>query len=231
MEHITTQDGADYVSANDNIGATITTHHLVINRSPHPRGRYPAALLLLPVAKRETHRLALRHAATSGMRCSSAPTRPRIPTAPKDRPGCAGCFTARIPCRSLPMCSGKTARWTGWRASPRAMAPHSTACRRTGPDPPCPNATSRPNAPPTFRRGRDRDRLRSRLSRFTGMSRTRMTPALPRAKSPPDRPHASGNQAVHFNAAEPFTYSSGLKGRPYIDCRKLISFIRASVRR
>ena len=33
-------------------------------------------------------------------------------------------------------------------------------------------------------------------------------------------------KAVHFNAAEPYTYASGLKGPTYIDCRKLISFPR-----
>ncbi|MBY6047677.1 orotate phosphoribosyltransferase [Vannielia litorea] len=33
-------------------------------------------------------------------------------------------------------------------------------------------------------------------------------------------------EAVHFNQREPFTYSSGLKGPTYIDCRKLISFPR-----
>ena len=33
-------------------------------------------------------------------------------------------------------------------------------------------------------------------------------------------------KAVHFNASEPFTYSSGLKGPTYIDCRKLISYPR-----
>ena len=33
-------------------------------------------------------------------------------------------------------------------------------------------------------------------------------------------------RAVHFNAAEPFTYASGLKGPTYIDCRKLISHPR-----
>lgn len=32
--------------------------------------------------------------------------------------------------------------------------------------------------------------------------------------------------AVHFNAAEPYTYASGLKGPTYIDCRKLISYPR-----
>ena len=33
-------------------------------------------------------------------------------------------------------------------------------------------------------------------------------------------------QAVHFNAAEPYTYASGLQGPTYIDCRKLISYPR-----
>ena len=32
--------------------------------------------------------------------------------------------------------------------------------------------------------------------------------------------------AVHFNAAEPYTYASGLKGPTYIDCRRLISYPR-----
>ncbi|HRM75731.1 MAG TPA: orotate phosphoribosyltransferase, partial [Paracoccus sp. (in: a-proteobacteria)] len=33
-------------------------------------------------------------------------------------------------------------------------------------------------------------------------------------------------KAVHFNATDPFTYASGLKGPTYIDCRKLISYPR-----
>lgn len=33
-------------------------------------------------------------------------------------------------------------------------------------------------------------------------------------------------KAVHFNATEPFTFSSGMKAPTYIDCRKLISFPR-----
>ena len=32
--------------------------------------------------------------------------------------------------------------------------------------------------------------------------------------------------AVHFNAAEPYTYASGLTGPTYIDCRRLISYPR-----
>ncbi|SMO57694.1 dihydroorotase [Paracoccus laeviglucosivorans] len=96
MEHITTQDGVDYVSANDNIGATITTHHLVINRNHILVGGIRPHYYCLPVAKRETHRLALRKAATSGdprffLGTDSAPHPDR---AKESACGCAGCFTA-----------------------------------------------------------------------------------------------------------------------------------------
>ena len=96
MEHITTSDGVDYVSANDNIGATITTHHLVINRNHILAGGIRPHYYCLPVAKRETHRLALRRAATSGdprffLGTDSAPHPDRAKEAAC---GCAGCFTA-----------------------------------------------------------------------------------------------------------------------------------------
>ncbi|MBV6649167.1 MAG: dihydroorotase, partial [Hoeflea sp.] len=67
MEHITTSDAVDYVMASDrNLAATITTHHLVINRNHILAGGIKPHYYCLPVAKRETHRLALRRAATSG---------------------------------------------------------------------------------------------------------------------------------------------------------------------
>ena len=96
MEHITTQDGVDYVSSGDNIGATITTHHLVINRNHILVGGIRPHYYCLPVAKREIHRLALRRAATSGdtrffLGTDSAPHPDR---AKESACGCAGCFTA-----------------------------------------------------------------------------------------------------------------------------------------
>ncbi|KGJ04100.1 dihydroorotase [Paracoccus halophilus] len=96
MEHITTQDGVDYVSGNDNIGATITTHHLVINRNHILVGGIRPHYYCLPVAKRETHRLALRRAACSGdarffLGTDSAP---HPDSAKESACGCAGCFTA-----------------------------------------------------------------------------------------------------------------------------------------
>lgn len=97
MEHITTSQGVDYArSGGDDLGATITTHHLVINRNAILAGGIRPHYYCLPVAKRESHRLALRKAATSGevrffLGTDSAPH----PDAAKLQPcGCAGCFTA-----------------------------------------------------------------------------------------------------------------------------------------
>ncbi len=97
MEHITTKNGADYVrEGGDNIGATITTHHLIINRNHILVGGIKPHYYCLPVAKREEHRLALRQAATSGdasffLGTDSAP---HADAAKESACGCAGCFTA-----------------------------------------------------------------------------------------------------------------------------------------
>ena len=67
MEHVTTKQGVEYArSGGDNLGATITTHHLIINRNAILAGGIKPHYYCLPVAKREEHRLALREAATSG---------------------------------------------------------------------------------------------------------------------------------------------------------------------
>ena len=97
MEHITTSDGVAYVTENaDKMGGTITTHHLVINRNAILAGGIRPHYYCLPVAKRESHRLALRKAAMSGLGpfflgTDSAPHPDRAKLAPC---GCAGCFTA-----------------------------------------------------------------------------------------------------------------------------------------
>lgn len=97
MEHITTANGVEYVKSNPtDLGATITTHHLIINRNHILVGGIKPHYYCLPVAKREEHRLALRAAATSGdgrffLGTDSAPhTDPNKESAC----GCAGCFTA-----------------------------------------------------------------------------------------------------------------------------------------
>jgi dihydroorotase, homodimeric type len=97
MEHITTKDGVDYVaSQSDDMGGTITTHHLVINRNHILVGGIKPHYYCLPVAKRETHRLALVAAATSGdahffLGTDSAP---HLDHDKESACGCAGCFTA-----------------------------------------------------------------------------------------------------------------------------------------
>lgn len=97
MEHITTKDAVDYARAQgDDLGATITTHHLVINRNHILAGGIKPHYYCLPVAKRESHRLALRDAAMSGearffLGTDSAPHTDANKLLPC---GCAGCFTA-----------------------------------------------------------------------------------------------------------------------------------------
>jgi dihydroorotase len=97
MEHVTTKDGVDYVRAQArNLGATITTHHLIINRNAILVGGIRPHYYCLPVAKREHHRLALREAATSGdarffLGTDSAP---HLDPLKECACGCAGIFTA-----------------------------------------------------------------------------------------------------------------------------------------
>jgi len=97
LEHITTIQAVDYVQdAAGPIGATITAHHLTINRNAMFAGGIQPHMYCLPVAKREGHRLALRKAATSGhprffLGTDSAPHQ----TQDKESAcGCAGIFTA-----------------------------------------------------------------------------------------------------------------------------------------
>ncbi len=97
FEHITTKDAADYVrEADGDIAATITAHHLLYNRNAIFKGGIRPHYYCLPVLKRETHRLALVEAATSGnprffLGTDSAPH----PKGLKEHAcGCAGCYTA-----------------------------------------------------------------------------------------------------------------------------------------
>ncbi len=97
MEHVTTREGVDYVrSAASNLSATLTVHHLIINRNAILAGGIRPHYYCLPVAKRESHRLALREAAVSGdkrfyLGTDSAPHADPLKEAAC---GCAGCFTA-----------------------------------------------------------------------------------------------------------------------------------------
>jgi dihydroorotase len=97
MEHITTSQGVDYArEGGENLAATITTHHLIINRNHILVGGLKPHYYCLPVAKRESHRLALRTAATSGNETFFLGTdsAPHIDALKEHACGCAGCFTA-----------------------------------------------------------------------------------------------------------------------------------------
>ena len=97
LEHITTAEAADFVAGSGaNIAATVTPHHLMINRNAmFDRGLRPHAYCL-PVAKREKHRLAVRRAATSGSSkfFLGTDSAPHCRIAKESGCGCAGIFNA-----------------------------------------------------------------------------------------------------------------------------------------
>ena len=97
MEHITTETGVDYArSGGPGLAATITTHHLILNRNHILAGGIRPHYYCLPVAKREKHRLALVAAALSGRDCFFLGTdsAPHGDAQKEQACGCAGCFTA-----------------------------------------------------------------------------------------------------------------------------------------
>ncbi len=100
LEHITTRDSVDFVSAaGANVGATITAHHLLYNRNHMLAGGIRPHYYCLPILKRDSHQQALIEAATSGnpkffLGTDSAPhTRDEKQSAC----GCAGCYSAYCP--------------------------------------------------------------------------------------------------------------------------------------
>jgi dihydroorotase len=97
MEHVTTADAVDYVrDSHKNMAATITTHHLVINRNHILAGGIKPHFYCLPVAKREAHRVALVQAAISGDKrfFLGTDSAPHTDPAKLQACGCAGIFTA-----------------------------------------------------------------------------------------------------------------------------------------
>ncbi|KOX42862.1 MAG: dihydroorotase [Cupriavidus sp.] len=95
VEHATTAEILDVVREHrSRCAATITPHHLVINRTHIFQGGLRPHLYCLPVAKRERHRLALRRAATSGEACFylGTDTAPHVRGAKEAACGCAGVF-------------------------------------------------------------------------------------------------------------------------------------------
>jgi len=97
FEHITTAEAAQFVrAAGANVGATVTAHHLLLNRNAIFAGGIRPHHYCLPVLKRETHRQALVEAVTSGhtrffLGTDSAP---HARSTKENACGCAGCYTA-----------------------------------------------------------------------------------------------------------------------------------------
>jgi dihydroorotase len=97
FEHITTKDAVEFVAAaGPNIAATITAHHLLMNRNDLFKGGIRPHHYCLPILKREEHRQALVKAATSGnpkffLGTDSAP---HAKNAKEASCGCAGMYTA-----------------------------------------------------------------------------------------------------------------------------------------
>jgi dihydroorotase len=97
FEHITTREAAQFVAAaGPNIAATVTAHHLLMNRNAIFAGGVRPHHYCLPVLKREVHRDALIEAVTSGsprffLGTDSAP---HAKGAKEAACGCAGCYTS-----------------------------------------------------------------------------------------------------------------------------------------
>ena len=97
MEHITTREAVEFVmQAGPNVAATITAHHLLLNRNALFQGGIRPHHYCLPVLKREAHRQALLAAATSGnpkffLGTDSAP---HARHTKETDCGCAGLYTA-----------------------------------------------------------------------------------------------------------------------------------------
>lgn len=97
LEHITTRDAVAFVKgASNNIAASITAHHLLLNRNAIFQGGIHPHYFCLPILKRERHRLALIEAAVSGnpkffLGTDSAP---HSQSNKETDCGCAGIFTA-----------------------------------------------------------------------------------------------------------------------------------------
>lgn len=99
LEHITTREAAEFVRhAPEHIAATITVHHLLLNRNAMFEGGINPHHYCLPLIKRETHRRALVEAATSGEASFFLGTdsAPHVQSAKETGCGCAGIYSAPV---------------------------------------------------------------------------------------------------------------------------------------
>lgn len=97
LEHITTKEAVDFVlSAPANVAATITAHHLLLNRNDFLVGGIKPHYYCLPVIKRQKHQRALLAAATSGNKkfFIGTDSAPHTIESKETSCGCAGIYTA-----------------------------------------------------------------------------------------------------------------------------------------
>ena len=97
FEHITTKDAVDFVlSADNNIGATVTPQHLMYNRNHLLVGGTRPHFYCLPILKRNIHQQALLDAVTSGTAkiFLGTDSAPHAINQKENACGCAGCFSA-----------------------------------------------------------------------------------------------------------------------------------------
>lgn len=97
FEHITTADAAEFVSSShENIAATITPQHLMLNRNDMLDGGIRPHNYCLPILKRRSHQLALRDAVKSGSKkfFLGTDSAPHEQHAKESACGCAGCYSA-----------------------------------------------------------------------------------------------------------------------------------------
>jgi len=133
-EHITTREAVRFVlAAGDNVAATITPQHLLLNRNVMLVGGIRPHHYCLPVLKREEHRQALVEVATSGnpkffLGTDSAP---HARGAKESACGCAGVYSAHAAVELYAEAFEQAAPSTAWRASPPTSGPTSTVCRAT----------------------------------------------------------------------------------------------------
>lgn len=97
FEHITTKDATEFVlAAPDNVAATITPQHLMLNRNDLLVGGVKPHNYCLPVLKRNTHQQALREVVASGSKkfFLGTDSAPHYKHLKESACGCAGCYSA-----------------------------------------------------------------------------------------------------------------------------------------
>ena len=97
FEHITTKDAVDFVvSANENVAATITPQHLLLNRNDMLVGGIRPHNYCLPVLKRNIHQQALREIVATGNKkfFLGTDSAPHEKDMKESACGCAGCYSA-----------------------------------------------------------------------------------------------------------------------------------------